>query len=60
MAGVAGGWACLPLVHVAMPFSQLVDYGRIVLWLLLTFAQVTGLDHLAAFVQDQSHFDFVV
>ena len=44
----------------AIPFSQLLDYGRIVLLLLLTFAKVTDVDRLAAFVQDRPRFDFVL
>jgi len=44
----------------AIPSSQLLDYDRIVLLLLLTFAKVTDVDRLAAFVQDRPRFDFVL
>jgi hypothetical protein len=38
------------LLAILTPFSQLLDHGRIVLLLRLTFVQVTGLDHPAAFI----------
>jgi hypothetical protein len=44
----------------AIPSSQLLDYDRIVLLLIFTFAKVTDVDRLAAFVQDRPRFDFVL
>jgi hypothetical protein len=44
----------------AIPFSQLVDYGRVVVFFLLAFAPVAGIDHLAALVAYRAHFDSVL
>ena len=45
------------LVHIAIPFWQLLEYGRVAL--LLTFTHVTHLDSPAAFDLYRSHFHFV-
>jgi len=39
------------LLFLVISFSQFLDYSRIVLLPHLTFAQVTGVDHLAAFAR---------
>ena len=44
----------------AIPFSQLLNDGRIVLSFLLTFAPVAGVDHQAALVANRAHFDSVL